>query len=176
MIRNKTRNPLFFGFPSYTEPTRVIGVIELVIDQEYGIHARNSGYTPEFSDRRRNHSSSVSSGRSGVGVSSSSISIGRGGWIRSSGSSGINKVQRGDLQKELAQRGQQLGSTGVRMSSTRRKNGKRNRGRKGQSNRLATGMDQSNTEGMGNQKSRRNGSAWGRNRPGGQGVKPPNRS
>ena len=32
MIRNKTRNSLFFGFPSYTEPTRVIGVIELVID------------------------------------------------------------------------------------------------------------------------------------------------
>ena len=51
--RNRMKNTLFFGFPSSTEPTGIIDVREIAIDSEYGIQARNYGYTPKGLDCRR---------------------------------------------------------------------------------------------------------------------------
>ena len=88
--RSRTKNLLSFGFPSYTKPTGVICMRELVIHSDNGFHLRDEGYTPERSDHGRHHISSVGGGSVG------------GGWRQIFSRRGVRKVRKGEQWKDLA--------------------------------------------------------------------------
>ena len=71
---------------------------EIAIDSEYGIQARNYGYTPKGLDCRRDQSSNRSGGRSDDGGG------GRGGWSQHIGRGSVRKVGKGEQRKDITRR------------------------------------------------------------------------